>query len=589
MIKNIFTITLLLSLALNSFSLVFAQEPYSAITEVECDAENPCPEGQECISFPLYRNQMLGNRCAKPNPCSYYQCPEGTECLVAESYPLQVMCSETQEPNEEINLDEEVSSEDLGIKEPRLLPNNSLYFLKEWGRKARLFLSFNSVSKAELKSRYANERLIELKELINSNANQEDILKAIDRYKEEIQGINEISSKIKEKATENENVEKFLDKFIQHQFLHNRILQKIEEEVPEEVMNRIRETREEHLRKFGEVMNRLEEKERIQKRIEENLEKVKGSEFKEFKNIEVLKELEELVPEEAKEAIINARENSLRRLKEQAENWSEENQGKFQEYLQNILGDKEKRLEMIEDLKSELPSNSQVRERIKEARMKIIGGISMGQLEDCVEIEQLEDNFCEDGRILVVRNENGCIEEYKCIETGEQEQKRNQERACITLWNPVCGQDGKTYSNSCFAEAAGVKITHEGICPEETKKEVQEKAEEIKEGIKEKIEEKIQERPKESKEGISTSLIECLEEKDVIFYGSKTCPACASLVNSFGGYDKLESIYVECSEEWNRCSKEMKTTYVPEIHINNELYQGSRDPDSIARATNCNY
>ena len=43
---------------------------------------------------------------------------------------------------------------------------------------------------------------------------------------------------------------------------------------------------------------------------------------------------------------------------------------------------------------------------------------------------------------------------------------QNEAMACTQQYDPVCGVDGQTYSNSCVASVAGVEIASAGVCVE---------------------------------------------------------------------------------------------------------------------------
>lgn len=48
--------------------------------------------------------------------------------------------------------------------------------------------------------------------------------------------------------------------------------------------------------------------------------------------------------------------------------------------------------------------------------------------------------------------------------TSSEKSSESKECFCITLYDPVCGEDHNTYSNSCFAECAGIKNHTKGAC-----------------------------------------------------------------------------------------------------------------------------
>ena len=287
-----------------------------------------------------------------------------------------VGAEETVDVAETIALDENVTAESLGITEPSLLPDSPFYFFKTWGREIQSALTFNPVKKAELREKFANEKLIELKKIVEKTQNSQTIVKATENYQKEVKKIKEATERIKETAKENVQVDQFLDKFVQHRILHERILEKLETQVPEEAFAKIQEAREQHLEKFGEVMTRLENKEKIQERLETNLEKVKGSEFKDFKNLEILKKLEEKMPEAAKEAIKQVQTNTLMRLKEKVGEMTAEKTEQFQDYLERIAGEKEKQMEVLDNLKEELEAKPIIQEKLMESRERILQRIA---------------------------------------------------------------------------------------------------------------------------------------------------------------------------------------------------------------------
>lgn len=269
--------------------------------------------------------------------------------------------------------DVDVTAEDLGISEPTILPDSGLYAFKNMWRGVKTAFTFNPVKKAELKLEIANEKLIEAKKIAEKTGSEEFIEKAIENYKEAVETVKEKVENIKEKAQENPRVDKFLDKLADHQIKQTRLLDKLEEKLPEKVFAKVKEAKERVIENLGNAITKLEDrKEKIAERIETAIENQKGSEFKIFKNIEILKELEEKIPEEAKFAIREARERKIEHFKEKMEEIKDdpEKVEKFKKYMGAIPGNQARHLEILNEIKEDDTAGAGIVDMIEDAKKK---------------------------------------------------------------------------------------------------------------------------------------------------------------------------------------------------------------------------
>jgi putative hemolysin len=350
---------------------------------------------------------------------------------------------------EMVNLDENILPKDLEVGSPRLLPDSPFYFLKNWQRAIRSFFAFNLITKAKLKLKFANEKLMELKKLAEIEKEKIGILReALENFEKEENRLKEIAEKIKEKI-ENPKVEKFLEKFIDHSLKYQKLFDKFEKELPSEIQEKLSKIKEESLLKFSEINLKFAKPEILEKKLEKILPAQKGSDFKHFKNLEVLKRVMEKVPERAKPAIERAMENSLKRLKKVLEEMKKPEREKFKEYLTLLGGNEIEHLAILDELEIE-ELTDETREEIEKAKEKVLEKIEKklkeykekklekaqekflenlkkGRIEDLRIIKELENNLSSEvlDKILEIKNKTKekLIEDLEKIKSPEEQKK----------------------------------------------------------------------------------------------------------------------------------------------------------------------
>ena len=396
--------------------------------------------------------------------------------------PLNVYGAENSEPvselisekvqaievNEDVELDENIIADDLDISEQNVLPNNPFYFFKRGWRGIQSAFIFNPVKKAELKLRFADERLIEAKkmaEAVDSEKASDIISKAIENYEKEIKRVKEQMDKFE--GIEVERVEKFVERFSDHQIKQQKLINRIEKkltekEVSPEIIEKIIEHKERAMEHFANGALSAVNPEVLREKLEKVIEEGSGSEFKHFKNLEILKSLEERVPEEARKSIIKAQENAKKSLNNFLSD-NKENSERFKNFIENSGGDALRKLKVIDELDID-NFDGNIKRILNDAREKTLD--KAHDIFENIDTDDAKDKFFKRLENINIKDLNIINRLEEKLPADATERLRNAKEKVIENRNKIKERLENKINNTKDPEAIKEKINNKGILNE---------------------------------------------------------------------------------------------------------------------------
>ncbi len=294
--------------------------------------------------------------------------------------------------SQEVNLDETVTDQDLEA-------NTRFYGLKRFFRPIQKVITFDKAKKVELEVKFASEDLLRAKEVIeeepNNDAAANRALRAITNFENALEKVKESSKDIEEEKGAL-LVEEILDKQIKQQKVLEQIEKKVTETASEQiaakVVEKIQQTKEVSASSVGEAVSQIETNpERLATHFDRVLDRQAGSHFKELRNLEVIKRVQEHVPEEAREALEKVEDKAIERFVNKVNELpKEEISTRFENYTRDMRGDDALHIEIFDRMKNyqeNLPA--EIAERIEAAK-----DISAQKFKQ--KVEEFNENFSDE-------------------------------------------------------------------------------------------------------------------------------------------------------------------------------------------------
>jgi putative hemolysin len=242
------------------------------------------------------------------------------------------------------------TAEDLNVASPTVLPTSPFYFLKELGRNVQMFLTFAPIDKAELKLKFANEKLVEA-EKVSEVGNTAATNNALDNYQK---GVEEVNQYVKVLTKDNPNSEKLLENIVENNVNHQQILDKIAENKID-VEGKVGQVKQIVIDNFTTGTFELGSEEKVKQIMETVVEQNTGQTSD---KAEILKKIEQSAPETGKKIMVEVQNTVITNGINNVNTTIEEKQ-KLEQSLNQLKEKNEYKEIMVENVANKIVSGTE--------------------------------------------------------------------------------------------------------------------------------------------------------------------------------------------------------------------------------------
>jgi len=242
------------------------------------------------------------------------------------------------------------TAQDLNVASPTVLPTSPFYFLKEWGRNIQTVLTIDPIKKAELKLKFANEKLVEA-EKVSEGTDTKATNNALDNYQQEIAKVNQYVSVL---IKDNPNSEKLLTKIAENNLNHQEVLNKIAEKKVE-MQGKVDQVKEKVVEDLTDGTFNLASPEKVKQIMQKAAEE---STAQTSKTINTLNKIEEKAPEAGKKMMVEVQNTVINSGLNNVNTIGEEKQ-KLEQSLNQLKEKNEYKEIMVENVANKIVSGTE--------------------------------------------------------------------------------------------------------------------------------------------------------------------------------------------------------------------------------------